>query len=321
MIPNVPINLTFTQSGPNIVLKWFAVTGAVSYQIYRRSDVLALYTTALNGSPITGLTFTDTNPSTSQPNYYTVTAVNVDGESLPSATLIVDLTPKAGLPRVDPNVDFFNTFIQQRGYNMRWERGQVCPCAISGKSVTDASDLDHALCKNKQYIYTFQANIVCALNRMTKNTNLNVEGTWEIGTFLISTRSENKVSFYDRLIFQDSVVPFSQALKKGPLNGTDELRFPATDIVLPIIDFDGIKYTYGTDFGLDSDGNIVWGGFSGSQPAVNTSYSVLYSTHPRILIVEYPHSVRGQLIQKAASVPQYEDFPLQTLGKLEFFID
>jgi hypothetical protein len=317
-----PSGLVYTlNTVGSVILRWFPISGAVSYNLYKRTDSLAPYGPPINPSPITTTTFTDISPNTSIINYYTITTVNGSGESLPSQVLIVDLTTKSGLPRVDPDINAFNTFIGQRGYKVLWQRAQVCSCSLAGRSTTDASDLDHPLCKNKQWIWTTQGVIIVALTRMGKQTNLGADGIWDIGTFLISTQSGNKVGFYDRLTIQDTSVPYSECILKGASNGVDNTKFPAITSDLPIVDFFGNLYAFGVDYGFDSSGNVKWGGFSGKQPSTGTPYSVQYETQPRILVVEYPHSVRGQITQTGGTTLTYKDFPLQTIGKLEFFIN
>jgi hypothetical protein len=234
---------------------------------------------------------------------------------------VVDLTVIGGLPRVDPKLAWFNKFIDDRGYSVLWERAMVCPCSVAGKSVTDASDLNHVLCKNKQHIWTPEGNITCGITRMSRNSNLGQDAIWEIGMFFITSLSTTKLGFYDRLTFNDSTVPFSQALTKGANNGVDDLKFPAISVDLPIVDYNGNKYKYGVDFGLDSNGNIKWGGFSNTQPPTGTNYALVYETAPRILIVDYAHAVRGQKVLNGSLAPTYQDFPLQTMGKLEFFFN
>lgn len=317
-----PSGLQYTQNTlGSVVLKWFPVSGATSYNIYRRSDSLGIYGPPINQSAIVTTTFTDISPSTSVINYYTITTINGSGESLPSQVLAVDLTIKSSLPRVDPNVNDFNKLIQDRGYLMQWQKAMVCPCSLAGQKVTDASDLDHDLCKNKQYIWTDIGQIMVLITRIQRNSNLNQDGNWEQGMMLVSTQSQNKIGFYDRLIFQESTVSFSQAIKKGAPNGVDTLRFPAISVSLPIVDFFGVTYVFGTDFGLDASGNVKWSGFSGKQPSTDSSYGIVYLTQMRGLIVDYPHAIRGQQIQQGTTTPLYKDFPLQTVMKLEFFFN
>lgn len=315
-----PAGLTSTvNSVGSVILKWFPVSGAISYNVYRRSDTLALLGTPINQSPITTLTFTDTAPNTTA-NYYSVTTVNLSGESQPSQVLVFDVNTLSSLPRVDPNVNDFNKFIHDRGYLMQWQKAMVCPCALAGKSAKDATDLFHDLCKNKEYIWTDMGQIMVLITRIQRNSNLNQDGVWEQGTMMVSTQSQNKIGFYDRLIFQESTIAFSQAIKKGASGGTDELRFPAIDVQIPIVDFEGNTYEFGIDFGLNASGNVIWGGFSNKQPNTNSSYGIVYLTQMRGLIVDYPHAIRGQQVQIGTTVPLYKDFPLQTIMKLEFFI-
>lgn len=316
-----PSGLTYTiNTVGSIVLKWYPVQGSTGFNVYRRNDSLALYPGPINQSLVSTNTFTDIAPVADQINYYSITTINGSGLSFPSQTLVVDLTPADGLPRIDPTLSKFTKMISERGYKVIWERAMSCPCNLSNKSVTDASDLAHRLCKNKQHIWVSQGPITLLITRIKRESELGNDAIWEAGVFYISSQASNKLGFYDRLTFQDSTVPFSQPILKGARDGVDELRFPATEVDLPIIDFNGVKYAFDVDFGLDNEGNIIWGGFSGKQPSTGTSYGVVYQTNPRILIVDYPHGIRGQLIQHQASV-QYQDFPLQTIGKLEFFFD
>ncbi|MHB8524802.1 MAG: hypothetical protein ACYDD2_01415 [Candidatus Acidiferrales bacterium] len=61
-------------------LSWTASTSVVvGYNIYRGTTNNGSYPVKLNGSPVPGVTFTDTNVLANQTYYYVVTAVDSNG--------------------------------------------------------------------------------------------------------------------------------------------------------------------------------------------------------------------------------------------------
>lgn len=319
--PPYPAGLQFTFTPTNQVkLTWYAVVGAVSYNVYKRNDPLAVIGTPINGAPIVGLTFTDPNFNGLIDNYYMITWVNGLGvESLPSSAVYIPIS--VGSTYVMPRVDFwqpaFDKFILEHGYDVIWEQALSCPCNKSTQSTTDAGDLDCPLCKNKHYIWLSPKQIRCAMQSMTRDSELKEDGIYQAGAYKVTTHSSNKIGFYDRLTFQDTSAPLSETIQKGPANGTDSLRFPASAINLPIIDRAGNQYAINVDFVISASGAITWGG--GNQPPTGMFYGVSYMTQWRMLIVEYPHDIRAGNVQNGTTTPVFVEFCRQAVGKLEWF--
>ncbi|QUI23623.1 hypothetical protein HZI73_15585 [Vallitalea pronyensis] len=80
--PNIPTNLTATQSSNSIVLNWDTITDADSYTILR-STTSGVIDTVI-ASSITGTTYTDTNVTPGVTYYYVVRAVKSGVESADS---------------------------------------------------------------------------------------------------------------------------------------------------------------------------------------------------------------------------------------------
>lgn len=321
-MPSAPTGLKYISVPNGIKLSWFPVVGAVSYNIFRSSDALSLFSTQLNTSPITGTTYTDTTLSSATNNFYSV--VSVDGGSAISTPSLIISVAAIGLdivPRVDLHESKFSQAIEEKGYKVVWEKAISCPCNKASQKVTDATDLDCPLCKNKHYIYFNPIEIKCLMTSLTRRGELSQDGQWLLGTYMVTTKPENKFGVYDRLRFVDTTASYTEALVKGTANGSDQLRFPAVSVELPIEDIDGNTYVYGTDFGVNASGNIIWGGFSGSQPSTGKTYGVRYITHWQMLIVDFPHDQRATYVQQQSSVPVYSPLALQAVGKLEFFIN
>ncbi|MHB8754318.1 MAG: beta strand repeat-containing protein [Candidatus Acidiferrales bacterium] len=77
---NSPTTIALTGGSHLVDLSWTASTSAVvGYNIYRGATNNGSYPVKLNGSPVPGVTFTDTNVLANQTYYYVVTAVDSNG--------------------------------------------------------------------------------------------------------------------------------------------------------------------------------------------------------------------------------------------------
>jgi hypothetical protein len=266
---------------------------------------------------VVSTSFIDTTFVSGSVIYYTITSVNSFGESLPSQALQVNDFSGPVLPRVDFHQTKFSRFIEEKGYRVRRESALACPCNKASQKTTDASDLNCRLCKDKHYIYFPAGEMIALITNMTQENTLEQSGQWLAGMYKITTKPTDQLGLYDRLIFIDDSVSFTEALVRSSTSDTDELRFPAITFDLPIEDINGVTYLLETDFSLDSDGNIVWG-LSSKQPSPGTYFGVRYQTLRRILVVDFPHVTRSSPI---GNPPVHQPMSLAAVGKLEFFME
>ncbi|VVB53219.1 Uncharacterised protein [uncultured archaeon] len=319
-----PLGITFSiNSVGQLVLNWYPMPGATGYNIYKRSSATVGYGLPINPTPVTGYTYTDITFDGTIENYYTITTIDTT-ESLPSQTIYVPYQTggsKFVMPRTDLWPDAFDKFITERGYNVIWERAINCPCNVSTKRTDDAGDLNCPLCKNKHFIWVNPTQIVAAMTALGRDSSLEPDGNYQIGSYKVTTHSRNKIGFYDRLTFLETSSPLSESVLKGDADGTDSLRFPAFTVDLPIIDRAGNRYTNGTDFSLSSAGEIVWNGSSHRQPPTGMAYGISYMTQWRMLSTEYSHDVRATHTQLGTPTPVYRELGRQCICRLEWFFD
>jgi len=76
----------------SVVLSWGASsTSGVTYNVFRGTSSGGEGTTPINSSPVTQLTYTDTNVTPGSDYYYTVEAVDSGGSSAPSNEAVADI--------------------------------------------------------------------------------------------------------------------------------------------------------------------------------------------------------------------------------------
>jgi hypothetical protein len=318
MAPPAPLSLSFTQNTlGQIVLSWFASPGSTGYNLYTRNNIADGFLTPVNPVAITATSFLDPGFVPNSVAYYNVTAIDGTGESLPSSTLMVGQSNSQTVPKVDFHQTKFSKFIEEKGYRMRLDSALACPCNRASMKTTDSSDIDCPLCNNKHYIYTYAGQLPALISNMTQDSNLEQSGQWLNGTYKITTRPQNQLGLYDRLTFLDDSVSFTEAVVRADTGLVDRLKFPAISFDMPIEDLEGVTYVHGTDFSLNSDGNIVWG-LSVKFPPPGRAYGVRYQTYRRLIIVDYPHVQRASWL---GTPPVYQPMSLASVGKLEFFMD
>jgi hypothetical protein len=320
-LPSPPIGLTSKcNSLGQLVISFFPSTGAISYNIYSRTDALGSFGAPLNSTPITSLSYIDTAFNNSITTYYNITTVNASGESFPSQTLTVTtISDGPVLPRVDIHNSKFERLISEKGYRLQLEKALACGCNKTETKTTDATSLNCPLCKNKYYIYFPATQIQAIITSMNQDSNLENSGQWLQGMYTVMVKPEDQLGLYDRLTFLDDSVSFTEALIRANTGNTDVPKFPILSFDLPIEDVNGILYVMGTDFTIDANGSIVWG-LSSKQPSAGTPYGYRSQILRRLLICDFPH-VQRATFTVIDGVNTFVPLCLLALGKLEMFFN
>jgi hypothetical protein len=114
--PPAPTNLRATPGDAQVRLNWTAADGAASYNIYRGTNAATVATTPIR-TGVTGTTFADTGLTNGTPYVYTVTAVNLGGQSAHSN--MASATPQParwGLREAEVQIDIW---LRERGFGNR----------------------------------------------------------------------------------------------------------------------------------------------------------------------------------------------------------
>ena len=246
----------------------------------------------------------------------------------------------------------FTDLVESKGYRLAWSRVAVCPCQ-SADAQTRAPDPNCPICRLIPGFLFFRpegynTEAVSAIGDLTevqkyiidredspsvvirgvlmsiaRNTEAYSQiGDWVFGSFNLTTRPENRVGYYDRVVCLDAIIPYSQIVHVTSSAGPLELRFPAVKVTL----VRSVDKTFrpDIDFDLDGQGRLVFK--PGKRPAKGTRFTVHYDHHPQFILIEHVNSFRDtvqkQRDPKKRSTPvgNTQTLPIRGVCRLEFLL-
>lgn len=159
------------------------------------------------------------------------------------------------LERVDLDPAAFDRLLLQKGTDCRIYRTMYCPKV---KSVDGAEhEIDCNLCAGTGFI---DFDPICArvmimsqaLEKLPK-----VEGMVDGNTVLMTFPIGIELQYFTRIELENYHDIFFQNVMRNPRANTDVLKYRAVNIN-GLIDSNGVRYYPGTDFEINTDGNIKW---------------------------------------------------------------
>jgi len=248
--------------------------------------------------------------------------------------------------RVDFRPNQFELLIETKGYRIAWSRASFCPCKSPAAQSTQA-DPNCQICGGDGFLYfrpsgyappleagtldPLQAHILdlyraVIIRGVVTSVARNVEaydriGAWMFGSALCTVRHQNKINYYDRLIFLDSLVAHSQIVDVADPSKPFRAHYPIAEVNL-LLDAAGKRYTSGSDFCLNEDGAIE---FFPAKAGPVGRYAVHYHYHPVWLVKEQAHLVRESLLKFKKSPNQLvsprgdpQHLPIQAMIQLDY---
>lgn len=256
--------------------------------------------------------------------------------------------PPKGIREGGARVDFrpdvsFDAMVEWHGVRFAWSRMTVCPC----RGLNNQTDQVNPECPQCNALgwrpvpttgyrqdpakvgpMTPLQQLLIDRNRgmvirgittsMGEQPNMfSVLGNWALGSVLVTVRADNKLGYYDRLIYLDDLMPFSQLLTQGT-SPTLKLRYPAECLNSLVSE----TQEFGEQDVQLVCGDVVWR--AGRQPPDGTVLSCNYLCHPVFTVIEFPHlirtiPVRALKLKRPATSPAggHMFLPLQVVARLE----
>jgi hypothetical protein len=175
--PNVGPILTGSANASGVTLSWTAVSGAVSYSVYRATTSGAEGATPLIAG-LAGTSDTDTTVTADTAYYYVVTAVNASGVTVPSNELAVTPSASLSVQNVSANptavtgkttaLSVQATAPQGQTLSYTWAATGPAPVSYSVNGTIAASGTTATFTKAGTYLFTVT---------VTNSAGLSVTGT------------------------------------------------------------------------------------------------------------------------------------------------
>lgn len=212
--------------------------------------------------------------------------------------------------------------IAAHGYRLIWTRRAECPCPPVDDRLTQASPICQ-ICDGTGSLYfgAEQPQVLAGevftpvqqevLRRSggflirgimsglsTTDSRNDQMGTWLRGGTSVTVVHENRLSFRDRLVNIDVVMPYTEVVVR-PADAAAwlPLRYLVSGGIYLVQDQDGVRYRYGEDY-VDQAGKIIFS--SGRGPKSGKRVTCHYLTFPVWLVENCLHRDRVQNIKNNA---------------------
>ena len=232
----------------------------------------------------------------------------------------------------DPSIKgvSFDQLLNQRGIRFIHNKAVPCPNILTVDN--NAHNPECEFCDDSGILYYGETELWGVFSGNSIEKTFEAHGVWEVGTAVVTFPTEdaagNQVDFntYDKLTIPDFTVRMWEMKEYEPRQGgKQELRYPIQKVEYASSIRNGVQkfYVQGTDFNVDSDGNIVW--VSGREPYYDTASEhgevIIWSfyAHPVYVVVQSLRELRitqelvnGQKVAKR--------LPQQVLVRRDFMV-
>lgn len=238
--------------------------------------------------------------------------------------------------------------IASHGYRLVWTRRTECPCPPVDVHLTQA-DPSCPMCEGTGSYYFGDSTpqdltgevfspvqqeilrrsggflirgIISGIS--TTDVRNDQMGSWMRGGTQVTTAPENRLTFRDRLVNIDVVMPYTQVVVRPSDQGAClPLRYLVSGGIYLVLDQDGVRYAYGTDY-VDQAGKIFF--VPGRGPQSGKRVSCHYLTFPVWMVEDALHRDRVQNVKNnpdttgplVSSEGRLQRLPTQARLSLEF---
>ncbi len=222
-----------------------------------------------------------------------------------------DASNTIGYPIVKMDPKKCDVMSENQGVRVRVWKTTICP---NVKRIDSAEhELNCTVCNSKLFIDRQPIETWAFLQNQGLNKNFQNNGEWDDKMVLATFKRDTEIYYFSKIELMDFSTVYSEMVQRQ--EGTiDHLKYPALSCTL-LIDKNGVEYTSGVDFEINTDGDVEW---IGSRPSRGVIYSCYYNYRMTYRSVQAMHINRfGQ--NKNGSRHTVE-FPFQWMLKLDFLL-
>jgi hypothetical protein len=231
--------------------------------------------------------------------------------------------PKFGAFANDQDIEFdrdaFAKVIKEKGYDVTWYKAAFCPNTPPG---TLSSRRDHAfscpICDGTGFVYFDPCNTRVLMMGMKLDQSFYAYGRWDHGTSMVTAEPGLRLSFFDRLVLNNSLLRYTERIVRTPGQTTDVLAYPALCVeYVGWVNRVGQLQTFvsGQHYQLSQGGGSIEWLITTGLPDDRSRYVVAYEYRPRYVVIDLPHAHRDQ-----REDGKERSFPVQAMARLDYLV-
>jgi hypothetical protein len=218
---------------------------------------------------------------------------------------------------VDFDRDAFTRLLDDKGYDVLWEKGVVCPNVPRDGVAPRDHDINCHVCGGFEFVFVDPIKTRMLMHSIRLDQSFYAYGRWDLGQMMVTPLPEFKLNYWDRLTLLNGTARFTEHIFRQQDTKFDLLKYPALslDFVVATDRARGrlIKYGVGDQVQLSEDGTAVQ--WLANPPDSGQRYSVAYTYAPRYVVLNLLHHHRDSTIDDA-----HYPFPVQAIAKLDFLV-
>ena len=207
---------------------------------------------------------------------------------------------RIGQPSVEFDNNSFEAAIWNKGYDIKVEKAIECPCKSSNGNVSTCQN-----CFGYGWIYINPIRMRAITSSVNYDTKYKDWTREKLGTISVTVRNSDRISYYDRLTFENDYSIFAE-IRPLLYNTSADQNFIFTtyqikeieDVFLYESDTDPlIKLTAGTDYSINENNPYILdiNYDTSTITNFNSKVSIRYKHRQQYLVLDLPHDMRRSL--------------------------
>lgn len=208
--------------------------------------------------------------------------------------------------------------IRSMRYNCTWRRGMECPNRIGSD---ENHNVNCEVCDGTGFLYDDdgvpEKMLVTSISLRQQYQSF---GRFDAGMGMITALPGTRLSWWDKVTFNESKIRFTEAFAPPKAGLTQKLKYLIVDEtaergVLRLVSATKVKQRLGIDYSI-VNGAIQWT----SKPS-EKFFSVMYLIRPTYILLDISHHIRQLPTGKTfGKREQTTEFPILAAGKLDFLV-
>ena len=170
---------------------------------------------------------------------------------------------------VDFRPNDFDVMIEKQGVRVRVYKTLLCP---NYKRIdSNEHQLNCPICFGKNFIDKDPIESWATINNQSDLKKFEVTGTYDDETVAATFKREVELFYFAKVELLDFTTIHNELIQRQE-GEVDRLKYASSKVTF-LIDSHGVEYLQGSNFELDTNGDIKW---TGTKPVKGTIYSVYY---------------------------------------------